>query len=352
MITKKSIEENLKLVANRMIQIEKGDMQEQCPIGIIDVENWEWPQGVGMYGLYKFYQYTGDKYYFDYLISWYQRRFEEGLPEKNVNTMAPMLTLAYLAEETKDEAYLNLCKEWATWVMKEMPRTQEGGLQHIVTGHTNEEQLWDDTLFMTVLFLAKMGKVLNKQEYIDESLKQFLIHIKYLCDKNTGLWFHGWSFIEKNNFANALWARGNCWYTAGVVDYIELVDLKGGTKHFLIDTLEAQVKKLKELQTDEGMWHTLLDDPSSYVETSATAGFGYGILKAVRKGYLPEKYKEIGNKAIQAVSARILEDGTVDEVSYGTGMGGDLDFYRNIEKCPMTYGQALTILLLAEGYYT
>ena len=30
------------------------------------------------------------------------------------------------------------------------------------------------------------------------------------------------------------------------------------------------------------MWHTLLDDPESYVETSATTGFVAGILMGLR----------------------------------------------------------------------
>ena len=346
---KEFIEELLIKVAQRMTSIEKGSINESCPIGIVDVNNWEWPQGVGMYGLYRYYQDSGRTEYLDFLVHWYECRLAEGLPEKNVNTMSPMLTLAFLYESTGNIKYLSVCEEWASWVMNEMPRTKEGALQHIVTGEINEQQIWDDTLFMTVLFLAKMGRILNKQNYCQEAVKQFLIHIKYLYDKKSGLWFHGWSFIENGNFANALWARGNCWYTAGVVDYIEMMGLEGAVKQYLIDTLIAQVEKLGELQRHDGMWHTLLDDPDSYVEASATAGFGYGILKAVRKGYISDKYVNIGKKALCAVINRIAEDGTVLEVSYGTGMGKTLDEYRNIPICPMTYGQALAILFLSEG---
>ena len=36
------------------------------------------------------------------------------------------------------------------------------------------------------------------------------------------------------------------------------------------------------------MWHTLIDDPTSYLEASATSGFGFGILKAGRAGIMPE----------------------------------------------------------------
>ena len=73
------------------------------------------------------------------------------------------------------------------------------------------------------------------------------------------------------------------------------------------------------------------------------------MLKAARKGYIDQKYKETGMRALRYVMDNILEDGTADNVSYGTGMGRDLDHYRNIPLCPMTYGQALAILILMEG---
>lgn len=343
------LDELLARVARRMTSIQNVGLAEVCPIGIIDFEKWEWPQGVGLYGLFSYARESGHVAFLDLVDGWFTRRLREGLPEKNVNTMAPMLALAHLIEQRPNPARRQLCAEWAEWILREMPRTTEGGLQHIVTGERNEQQLWDDTLFMTVLFLAKMGVLLNRQDYLDESIRQFLVHIKYLVDRRTGLWFHGWTFEGRHHFANALWARGNCWITAGIPDYLDMVNLPVGVKTHLIETLRAQVEALAHLQDANGMWHTLLDDPTSYVETSATAGFGYGILKGVRQGYLDRKFLSVGQRALDAVIDRIADDGTVQDVSYGTGMGRDLEHYRKIPLCPMAYGQALTILLLNEA---
>lgn len=340
----------LEKVADKMQHLDnETGLVESCPLSIIRMDTWEWAQGVGLYGLYKYYRETGKKQILDFLIAWFENNIQKGLPEKNVNTMCPLLTLSFLAEDTGRDDFKALCWDWAEWVMKEMPRTEDEGLQHIVSGHLNNGQLWDDTLFMTVLFLARAGIIFNRQDYIEESIRQFLVHIKYLADTKTGLWFHGWTFEDRHNFAKALWARGNCWYTAGVVDYIDIVgNLDGGVKLYLLDTLRSQVAALEKLQHESGLWHTLLDDPSSYVETSATAGFAYGILKAVRLGYIDPKYLEMGTKAADAVISQISADGTVQGVSYGTGLRADLDAYRNIRLCPMTYGQALTILALTE----
>ena len=53
--------------------------------------------------------------------------------------------------------------------MDSFPRTKEGGFQHITSDTLNEQELWDDTLFMTVLFLANMGRILNKKDYEEEA---------------------------------------------------------------------------------------------------------------------------------------------------------------------------------------
>ena len=47
-------------------------------------------------------------------------------------------------------------------------------------------------------------------------------------------------------------------------------------------------------------WTLWLDDPDSYLEASATAGFAYGLLKGVRKRYLPADYVPVAERAIKA----------------------------------------------------
>ena len=257
---------------------------------------WEWTQGVGLYGLWKLFERTKDGRYLATLREYYDARIADGLPGKNINTMAPVLALSYLYEYTGDETYGAVCKEWAQWVMDSLPKTKEGGFQHITSDTLNDGELWDDTLFMTVLVLANMGRILGRQDYTDEAVYQFLLHTKYLADKKTGLWYHGFTF------------HGN------------------------------------------GMWHTLIDDPTSYVEASATSGFGYGILKAVHMGLVDAAYAENAKKALAPILKCIREDGIVDQVSYGTAMGRvTKDFYKQIPLRQMPYGQAMAMLFLMEA---
>jgi unsaturated rhamnogalacturonyl hydrolase len=315
----------------------------------ISFDNWEWPQGIGLYGLARLWLFSERNDLLAILERWYSRRIDAGLPPLNVNTTAPMLALSLIWGETRDERWRPVLDQWADRVMNELPRTEEGAFQHDVSDKINNGELWDDTLFMVALFLASYGKKSGRQELVEEAVRQFLVHARYLTDPETALWFHGWTFDGRHNFARARWARGNAWITAGILDFIELGGIEGGTRDFLLGCLSAQVATLLKLQADGGAWHTLLDDPQSYQEISATAGFGYGLLKAARQGIGDARWREAGTKALKAVLAKIEPNGVVNNVSYGTRMGHDLQFYRDIPIQPTGYGQALAILCLTEG---
>lgn len=323
---------------------------------VIDTKSWhgfEWTQGVGLYGMYKVWEMTGDQKAWDVMINWFEDRFREGMPSRNINTVAPFITLAYLYERTGDRRYLPYLDVWGEWVYNELPRTEEGGFQHIVYNSVNNQQLWDDTLMMSVLPLAKIGLLLDRPHYVEEAKRQFMVHIKYLTDRKTGLWFHGWTFDGRHNFANALWARGNSWATIVIPEFIELLSLPkdDALRLFLIDTLEAQIAALAKCQAPSGLWRTILDDETSYEEAAASAGFAYGILKAVRKGYISKKYEEIGIRGAKAVRAHISQDGELTQVSFGTPVFNSIQEYKDIPLTSMPFGQAMALLAMGEFLY-
>jgi unsaturated rhamnogalacturonyl hydrolase len=71
-------------------------------------------------------------------------------------------------------------------------------------------------------------------------------------------------------------------------------------------------------------------------------------LKAVRKGYVSSDYLPVAIRAIRAVLANIDETGELKQVSFGTAMGDNLQFYKDIPLTSMPYGQSLAICALAE----
>lgn len=355
-IARDEVRELIDRLTNNLINIkdETGEFLLRLEDGrVIDTKGWagwEWTHGIGLYGLFKYYELTADKNAFAIINDWFKARLAEGTPTKNINTVAPFLTLANLYEHTRDHTFIPYLERWADWVMYEMPRTREGGLQHIVYNSVNDQQMWDDTLMMSVLPLAKIGMLLNRPEYVEEAKYQFLLHTQYLADRETGIWFHGWTFDGNHNFAKALWARGNSWITIAIPEFIEIVGLKEGDalRRHLISTLERQAQALAEFQDESGLWHTLVNDKTSYLEASATAGFAYGLLKAARKRYIGEQYADIADRAVQGIIKNINADGELLQVSFGTAMGSDLEFYRNIKLTSMPYGQAMAMLCLSE----
>lgn len=315
----------------------------------ISFESWEWPQGVGLYGLVQLWLRRRDPALRALIEGWYETNLSRPLPLLNINTTAPLLALSMLWAETRDPRWKPVLDDWAARLMTQALRTEENGFQHDVSDKLNQGELWDDTLFMACLFLARYGQAAGRADLLDEAIRQFLVHTRHLSDPETGLWFHGWTFEGRHNFARARWARGNAWVTACILDLFELADLPGGVRMYLEGVLRTQVQALLPLQTASGAWHTLLDDPTSYEEISATAGFAYGLLKAARQGIGTPDWAEAGWRAVNAVLCNIEADGTVQNVSYGTRMGHDLQFYRDIPIQPTGYGQALAILCLVEA---
>lgn len=323
------------------------------------MKRWDWPQGVGLYGMYRLYEITGEQDLKLYLKNWYARHMDKGLPSRNINTTAPMLTLAHLCQtgEMGPECTA-LCKDWATWLLKDLPRTAQNGFQHTTTGDAalgtitmHENELWIDTLFMAVLFLAQYGAYSASQAHIQESIAQYLIHIQYLFSKRDGLFYHGWSFNRLDNFGGVYWCRGNSWFTSATVDWLEALGtlLGSGTRRYVKDIWLTQVQTLAGLQGKSGLWNTILDDPNSYQEVSGSAGIAYGILKGIRTGLLPQTYYPCARRAVSAILDNIAEDGTVLNVSAGTGMGDGPEHYQNILRLPMAYGQSLAALALTEA---
>ncbi|MBA1394472.1 glycoside hydrolase family 105 protein, partial [Lactobacillus sp. XV13L] len=192
--SKQQVEDKINLLIDNLTHLSDPTGEFSIKVGdgrIIDNKSfdyWEWTSGIGLYGMMKYYQLTRDHKVLDRITKWYDDRFNEPPVEKNINTMVQMLTLAYLYEETGNKKYLPYLKNWGDWLYYKLPRTEKGGFQHVTFGDLHPNQMWTDTLMMSVLTIAKLGKLLNKPEYIEEAKKQVLLHIQFLEDKRTGLW--------------------------------------------------------------------------------------------------------------------------------------------------------------------
>lgn len=371
MVNKEIVLEKINLVVDKLMNLggadydsDKSTSKEAHKTGVIardfGIEEFDWPQGVGLYGLEKLQTYYQDNRYDSFLTKWYRNNIDRGLPSKNINTTAPYLTLLGLVERTGNKEYETMCLERAKWLMEELPKTKEGGFQHVTSAigdrngiALNESEMWIDTIFMAVLFLNRMGHRYQNQAWISEAEKQILIHIKYIYEKKNGLFYHGWSFQRNDNYGGIFWSRGNSWFTLGMIDFLEASSnqIDQGLYEYLIDTYKAHAKTLKELQAPSGLWHTVLNEEDSYEEVSGSSAMAAGIRKAVRLGILGQEYLPVAEKAVEAICANIDTDGTVLNVSAGTGIGEDSEHYKKIIKAPMAYGQSLALIALCESLF-
>ena len=199
-MTKEIIGQKIDLVVDKLMNLGGADYEQDKNVSVADaiksgnvardfgIEEWDWPQGVGLYGLYLLQKAHGNDEYMKFFVDWYERNLSIGLPSRNINTSCPYLTLVSILDKMPEkEKYEKLCLDQAEFLMNELPKTKNGGFQHVTSAIgdrngviLNEGQLWADTLFMAVLFLQQMGIRYDNKAWRDEATHQFLVHIKYL----------------------------------------------------------------------------------------------------------------------------------------------------------------------------
>lgn len=307
--------------------------------------SWDWPGGVAFYGVAEAYEATGKQEYIDLLQGWVDEWLEDGLPKLSINGVSIGHTLITLYQVTEDEKYLNVIKDMAEYLKNDAPRFADGIFQHTVNSVKDvfPEQAWVDTMMMAGLFLVRVGKLLNREDYFEDGLKQYHGHEDFLQDPVTNLYYHGWDNIAKNHMSSIYWARGNGWAALTMAKALELVEVQHPSYMIIDCSLRDQLSALVRLQDESGLWHTIVNDPSSYLEVSGSSAIAAGL---ITRGTLYNKYIQ---KSIAGILQEIEEDGKVSKVSAGTAVMNDADGYKNVPyKRIQGWGQGLTLVFLAE----
>jgi len=269
-----------------------------------------------------------------------------GLPVWTVNTCAMGHCLITLYEATGEEKYMDLIRSKAEYLSKDALRFGDHVLQHTVSSDNDfPEQCWADTLFMAAFFLLRVGVMTKDAALIDDALNQYYWHIRYLQDEDTGLWYHGYNHITKDHMSGFYWGRANCWaaYTMSKVGLI-LPECYLYPQYLeIVGSLNEQLSALKLLQTENGLWRTILNDEESYEEVSASAGIAAAM--TLKGNPLHIRYIE---KSVDGVLAHVAPDGRVTDVSGGTAVMKDRDGYRNIsKKWIQGWGQGMALAFFA-----
>jgi len=82
-------------------------------------------------------------------------------------------------------------------------------------------------------------------------------------------------------------------------------------------------------QDNDGRWHQVLDQPTTFLETSASSMYLWAMIKGVEQGWLSkDTYDPFITKAWSGISSTIASDGVVSGICEGTGIGSNVDFYQ------------------------
>jgi unsaturated rhamnogalacturonyl hydrolase len=316
---------------------------------------FNWGEGVQMIGLMKIYERARAERYADYVEKWAAIYLPRDMTELlNICPKArgtqpgycghwsPATAILEMYQARQKPEHLKLAVKVAEFIRTDAERSPEGGLGHWLGSH----QLWVDTLYMACPLLAALGKLQGKDEYIDDAAGQLIVFARHLQDPETGLFYHMWDWQTGTHTPDP-WGRGNGWVLMSLADTFEVMGRRHRSYAPLKTVAEKLAEGLKATQNQDGLWHTVLDDSSSYAEASASSMFCYGLLKLVRLNVLPASYVPLARRAWSAVNEHYVKDGVVTGVSAGTSPKGG-DYYRSLPQGAQTWGTGAYLMAGSE----
>lgn len=311
----------------------------------MDINDWDWNAGIGLIAISDYYEKTQNPEILGYLKSWIAKNKHQCAKKDYVNFLAPLAIYPDMFLRTKETYYREIAVEYADWVMASAGRSEDGVFYH---GASVSGEVWADTVFMALIFLSRTAKLTSNTRIAEQVIRQLLSHLQLLQDEKTGILYHGYHCVENHHMSGALWTRGNSWVVIGAPMILETIRDLAEVPKEINTRYKRLVDGIVKYQAENGLWHTVMDRPDFYQETSGSAGNAGGIMKAVRLQMLEPGTMAYALKAMEGVIARINPEGAVEGVSGGTPIMPTIDAYGKLTRYPTLYGQGLTLLMLSE----
>jgi unsaturated rhamnogalacturonyl hydrolase len=310
---------------------------------------WQYPNGTVMLSLLKFSSLTNDtsvynfvKKYCDFTIDnsdLFRDQYERLHAFRGTNhklyrgtmlddTGGPALPFVELYAETCDPRVQPLVVSVARHMALDQVRLRDGTFCRY---EPIRGTVWADDLFMSVPFLIRMGRTTGDSAYFDDAAHQAVNFRKYLVDKSTGLYSHGWFDNEKRQ-SKVAWGRANGWIVWATIELLEYLPASNPLRKEIVDNFQQHVKALVACQAPSGLWHQVLNRPDSYEETSCSAMFIIGLARGLRLGILDNTCAGTLTEAWAGLRSRISENGIVQGICRGTELSDDTMFYLDRER--------------------
>jgi unsaturated rhamnogalacturonyl hydrolase len=275
---------------------------------------WSWGEGVYLLAEVRYHETVGQKIPAR-LLDWYSGR--GAITSGHINNVAPGAAASRVhALGFMDSSEINNSLE--KWVMdpNSATRAANGAVEHWPDG------VWADTCYMMGTFLLNHGVGSKNASYIEFIGDQLVAHIELLQNPTTKLFAHG---SHKGETLWNYWGRGNAWMSLSAVEFLdacEVLGIKPKSLEVVKKALREQLLALIPLLPEYGIWDVLVDhqvENKGVLETSATAGFGAAMIRAIR--HFPELKKDlnqVGEKAIAASLTYVDSSGVLTRTSAGT----------------------------------
>jgi rhamnogalacturonyl hydrolase YesR len=237
---------------------------------------------------------------------------------------------ARAAEWTGDAQIREAVQGLLDWILLKAPRNPEGILYH--TFRTPE--IWSDGFNCAAPFLAAMG-------YYDEAAAQIEGYRKLLWNPAKKLLAHIWDDGKRQFQDPAFWGVGNGWAAIGLARVIrrlprERQDDRQRLAGFVKDIVDGCLK----YQRDDGLFHNVVDQPGTFVETNLAQALAFAIYEGISAGWLSQDYLAHADRMRAAAREKM------DAFGYVQGVCGAPNFDR-----PGTAaeGQAFCMMMEAAG---
>jgi unsaturated rhamnogalacturonyl hydrolase len=332
---------------------------------VSDYNDWTYFMGVVLSGMMRVSEATGDQRLRDYVErdfdfvfdhasyfheQWetlqvkrasYYRLFRMNMLD-DCGAMGAALVDAYRYKH--DVRYLAAIRRIANYIANVQLRLDDGTLARPDPRYMT---LWADDLYMSVPLLARMGALTGEGRYFDDAARQVLGFVTRLHDPATGLLRHAW-FSDSGTQSIGAWGRANGWTVMAQVELLRLLPSSHPLRDSLSRVFVRQIEALLPFQDASGLWHQVLDHGDSYLETSCSAMFCYGLAYAVRAKMVPSSLAEPARRAWKGVAARVRSDGQIEGICRGTEVGFDLKYYFD-RPTPLNDTRGIGAVLLAGG---
>lgn len=215
----------------------------------------------------------------------------------------------HAAKITGDQRLQEAAERMLDYLLNKAPKTSDGILHHVTWG----PEVWIDSMYMAPPFLAVAG-------HPEEAVKQINGFRNMLWSPEKRLYSHRWNTEKKEFVRKDFWGVGNGWTAAGITRVIgNLPPSMGDEKRQLIKYVNEVIDGCLEHQREDGLFHDVVDNPDTFVETNLAQMLAYSIYRGVYEKWLDSSYLTFADKMRKAAHGKVDEFGLVQDVCGSPG---------------------------------